>query len=75
MHGNVWEWTADLYGAYPDEDVKAPHGAPAGDKRVVRGGSWQVGAATARCASRSALDSGVRDAGLGFRVAGDRVSK
>jgi formylglycine-generating enzyme required for sulfatase activity len=75
MHGNVWEWTADLYGAYPDDEVKAPRGAAAGDKRVVRGGSWQTGAASARCASRSALDPGVRDAGLGFRVAGDRVGK
>jgi formylglycine-generating enzyme required for sulfatase activity len=74
MHGNVWEWTSDWYGAYPDEDVTAPRGAAAGDKRVVRGGSWQLGPASARCAARSSMDPAARDAGLGFRVAGDRIA-
>jgi formylglycine-generating enzyme required for sulfatase activity len=75
MHGNVWEWTADLYGSYPADDVNDPQGASSGKTRVVRGGSWQLDATNARCASRSAHDPTARDTSIGFRVAADRVVK
>jgi formylglycine-generating enzyme required for sulfatase activity len=74
MHGNVWEWTSDWYGAYPSEDVADPAGPDSGQMHVVRGGSWQSDAGSARCAARSSREPNSRDQGLGFRVAGDRIS-
>lgn len=40
MHGNVWEWCADWYGAYTADAVTDPVGADSGTYRVFRGGSW-----------------------------------
>ncbi len=50
MHGNVWEWTSDWYGPYTAGSVVDPQGAPSGEKRVIRGGSWYFDANSARCA-------------------------
>jgi formylglycine-generating enzyme required for sulfatase activity len=69
MHGNVWEWTSDWYGPYPSEDVVDPLGPPSGEQRVIRSGSWQTDASSARCASRAAHEPDRRDSALGFRVA------
>jgi formylglycine-generating enzyme required for sulfatase activity len=74
MHGNVWEWTSDWYGPYPESSAANidPHGPGSGEKRVIRGGSWFFDANSARCALRythAPVDKGFS---LGFRVAADR---
>ena len=43
--GNVWEWTADWFETYKDEEVVNPKGAPAGDRKAIRGGGFNGGVA------------------------------
>ena len=40
MHGNVWEWCQDRYGAYPKGAAVDPRGPDSGSDWVRRGGSW-----------------------------------
>jgi formylglycine-generating enzyme required for sulfatase activity len=71
MHGNVWEWTSDWYGPYAQAAVD-PQGPSAGEKKVIRGGSWYFDANSARCALRYTHAPGDSGFSLGFRVAADR---
>jgi formylglycine-generating enzyme required for sulfatase activity len=74
MHGNVWEWTSDWYGPYPEGTAANidPHGPSSGEKRVIRGGSWFFDANSARCALRYTHAPQDKGFSLGFRVVADR---
>lgn len=67
--GNVWEWCADWYGAYPSDEVTDPVGPKTGTSHVFRGGSWHSIAPRCRSAYRTVAKPDYRRNFLGFRVA------
>lgn len=68
VHGDVYEWCEDYYGAYPAGPVTNPQGPSSGVNRVFRGGSWAYGGAACRSAGRYQADPSSRFNFLGFRV-------
>jgi formylglycine-generating enzyme required for sulfatase activity len=68
MHGNVFEWCNDWYGAYPSGTVTDPAGPVSGSLRVIRGGAWDFDAGYCRSASRYWRDPADRGGYLGFRL-------
>ena len=69
MHGNVWEWCLDRYGAYPTSAVTDPTGPDTGSDRVMRGGSWVYVAYFCRSACRNSGEPNLAKSSIGFRVA------
>ena len=83
--GNVWEWTRSLWGKdvmkssfdypYTLQDGREDLDAPAAVLRVLRGGSWNLYAGSARCAFRNWNPPDFRNSRVGFRVAASPCSE
>jgi formylglycine-generating enzyme required for sulfatase activity len=71
MHGNVHEWCQDWFGAYSKKEVTDPTGPKTGRHKIIRGGSWRVGAAACRSAARNRYAPTRRSSSVGFRLAAD----
>ena len=75
MLGNVWEWTASAFAAYPGFLSFPYAGFSAayydGRHRVLRGGSWATRPWTLRAASRNWYVPETRQILAGFRCAGN----
>ena len=69
MHGNVWEWCEDWYGAYSAGAVTDPKGLGWGNRRVLRGGSFVSDGSAARSPNRGVNTPTGRLHSFGFRLA------
>ena len=69
MHGNVSEWSSDLFEANPSGGAVDPVGPSDGWVHVGRGGSWSSDAIGSRSAVRSPFDAPRFNSTIGFRVA------
>jgi formylglycine-generating enzyme required for sulfatase activity len=67
MHGNAWEWVGDWYGLYSQEPRADPQGPSTGDRRVLRGGAFNVAHRGLRSAFRDWDKSGLRVRFIGIR--------
>jgi formylglycine-generating enzyme required for sulfatase activity len=68
MHGNVYEYCWDWYGAYSTSSQSDPTGASSGERRVARGGSWFSYGMFIRSAWRNLYLPSDSNADVGFRL-------
>lgn len=68
-HGNVAEWTLDMYnGRLNGGSLTDPRPREEGRRIAVRGGSWEDFATRVRCAARDEIRPDTKSNAIGFRV-------
>ncbi len=67
--GNVREWCADVWADDYSDRARASASESPSARRVVRGGSWLIGAQGVRAAFRDRQEPSARGVDLGFRCA------
>ncbi|MGD2083599.1 MAG: SUMF1/EgtB/PvdO family nonheme iron enzyme, partial [Chromatiales bacterium] len=71
MIGNVWEWTATVFGPYPgfNPDMYRDYSQPLfGSTRVLRGGGWATRGRMLRNTWRNYYEPHRNDVFAGFRT-------
>ncbi len=77
MAGNAAEWVADWYDRhyYEESPDKNPKGPKTGDRKVLRGGSWEDEPRRIRVTARAIAEPEFSDLTIGFRCAKDSEKK
>jgi formylglycine-generating enzyme required for sulfatase activity len=69
LAGNVWEWTADWFGAdyYKTMPTRNPTGPASGQFKILRGGAWSIDSSYARTTAGFPAVPEYRERSVGFR--------